>query len=281
MSIASIVSDDPIYIDDRAGSADLAPLLRARGLPVVLTRMDYGDVSWVGLGPGGEPVSVGVEVKGLHDVLKCICDGRFAGHQLPGLVQSYDQCWLLVEGLWRANSKTGILEYRHRKGLWCEASVGTRRFMYRDLATWLCTVEIKGGIKLVRVSDWNEATLWLSACHSWWTQKKEGQVGWEAHKSHLAFHDGTRHGAPHRTNPGRASGMVRGLSDQALLTRPTLCRLVAAQLPGVGWKKSEGLARRFQTVEALTVAEISELKEVEGIGPKLAQGIYDSVRSRR
>lgn len=266
-------SDYPIYIDDRAGSADLAPLLRARGLPVVLTRMDYGDVAWQGVGSGGEPVSVGVEVKGLHDVLKCICDGRFAGHQLPGLVQAYDQAWLLVEGLWRANSTTGILEYRQRRGSWCEATVGTRRFLWTDLATWLCTAETKGGIRSVRVSDWNEGTLWLSALYSWWMK------GWDEHKSHLAFHDGTRHGTPFKRD--RATQMVMSLSDKALLTRPTLCRMLAAQLPGVGWQKSAGLASRFRTAEELVSASPKELMEVDGIGTKLAQGIYESLRSKR
>lgn len=264
-----------IYVDSRAGSKDLAPLLSGRGLPVTLTRMDFADIAFLGTGPGGEPVSVGVEVKSIRDVLQCICDGRFAGHQLPGLVKAYDQIWLLVEGLWRANAKTGMLEYRKRRGKWEELSVGTRRFMFRDLLTWLFTIEIKGGIRSVRVSEWNEAIIWLSALYSWWT----GKGGWDGHVSHLAFHDGTRHGTPFKQE--RAARMVASLSDRALLTRPTLARMVAAQLPGVGWVKSQPIARRFPTVEELVLADPDQLMELEGIGPKLAHGVWESLRSRK
>jgi ERCC4-type nuclease len=262
-----------IYVDTRAGSAELVPLLKGKGLPVTPTRLDYGDVSFLGLGPDGEPVSVGIECKTIHDVLKCVCDGRFAGHQLPGLVQAYDQVWLLIEGEWRANSKTGILQYHRKRGEWREASVGTRRFMASDLMTWLFTMETKGGIRVVRASDWGEAVLWLKALYGWWMK------GWDAHQSHLAFHDGTRHGAPYKRD--RASRMVASLSDRALLTRPSLCRMVSAQLPGVGWMKSKAIADRYGTVQELVDAVPDDLMELDGIGPKLATGIYESLRSRK
>ena len=261
-----------LYIDNRAGSKDLYPLLRARGLPVSLVRIDFGDVTFLGMGPEQAPVSVGIEVKTIHDVLKCIADGRFAGHQLPGLVQAYDQVWLLVEGTWRGNAKTGLLEYRHSKGQWRECSVGTRRFMCTDLLTWLFTITIKGGARFARVSDWGEATAWLSSLYSWWTMK-----GWEGHKSHLAFHDGTRHGTPFKRD--RAAMMVASLADKALLQRPTTVRMVSAQLPSVGWTKSAAIAKRYRTVEELVMAQPEDLQELDGIGPTIAKGIYESLRS--
>lgn len=261
-----------LYVDNRAGSKELFPLLCAKGLPAVLTRMDYADISFLGVGPEGDPVGIGVEVKTLRDVLSCIADGRFAGHQLPGLIQSYDQVWLLIAGLWRANAKTGMLEYRKRKGTWEEASVGTRRFMARDLMTWLMTIEIKGGIRSVRVPDWGDAVVWLSALYGWWNSK-----GWDGHNSHLVFHDGSRHGTPYKRD--RASQMVMSLSDRALLNRPTLTRMIAAQLPNVGWTRSAPLAKRYRTVEELIGATPEELMEIEGIGPKIAQEIWTSLRS--
>ena len=54
-------------------------------------------MSFTGQGPNG-PVSVGIEYKRMGDALACMVGGRFTGHQLPGLRQSYQQYWLLVEG---------------------------------------------------------------------------------------------------------------------------------------------------------------------------------------
>lgn len=262
-----------ISVDNRAGSSDLAPLLRARGLPVTLTRLPYGDVSFMGEGPEGRPVTVGIEVKTIHDALACMCDGRFAGHQLPGMVASYEQPWLLVEGLWRGNAKTGLLEYRQKRGDWREAHVGTRRFMLTDLYTWLFTLQVKGGIQFSTCSDWGQGVTWLSALYHWWTK------GWDRHKSHLAFHDGTRHGRPFARQSVFGSG--KGLADKAVLTRPTTCRQVAAQLPGVGWDKSARLAKMFPTVADLIGATVEDMQECEGIGPILAQKVYDALRSKR
>jgi hypothetical protein len=278
-----------IYVDDRAGSAQLGPLLRARGVPVTMTRMAYGDVSFIGQGAGGVPVSIGIEVKSLRDVLACICNGRFAGHQLPGLVQAYEKVHLLVEGTWRPNARTGILQLRLRKGVWVDASVGSRRFMFTDLLTWLFTMENKAGILVSRVSDWQEATLWLSNLYAWWTAK-----GWDGHKSHLAFHDGTRHGSPWQrgkrlsprspgvgVNVGNGNGNGSGSFDRALLARPTLCRMVSAQLPGVGFDKSMAIVSRFRTVEQLVAATQEELAELPGIGKVLARKIHESLRGSK
>ncbi len=260
-----------IYVDNRAGSKDLYPILRAKGLPVTLTRMDFADISFLGTGPDGEPISIGIEVKTIRDLVNSLATGRFAGHQLPGLISAYDQVWLLVEGLWRSNAKTGMLEYRRARGTWDKVTAGTRQFMYRDLVTWLFTMQVKGGISVTRCSDWNEATVWLSTLYQWW------QKGWDGHKSHLCFHDGTRHGTPYKRD--RATMMVSSLSDKALLTRPTLIRMVSAQLPSIGWEKSRHIAKRYRTVEELCNATPEELMELEGIGKTLAEGIYTSLRS--
>lgn len=251
-----------LYVDDREGSGQLAPLLRAKGLPVTVCRSSFGDISFMGVGAGGCPVPVGVEVKTISDVLKCVTDGRFAGHQLPGLVNSYDQIWLLIEGTWRPNPQTGVLETLYggeKSGRWRDATVGSRRFMYKDLHTWLLTLQTKAGLNVVRCGNWGEAILWLSTLYNWWTSKL-----WEDHRAHLAIH----------------SPVDSRFFDRAILVRPSLCRMVATELPGVGYDKSGSLASFFGTVENLVQATEWELAQVPGIGPGLARKIYYSIRSK-
>src|SRR5574341_1238250 len=106
-----------ILLDDRAGSKDLAPFM-PKSVPFTLTRLEYGDVAFSGRGPSGV-CTVGVEIKKIPDLVDCIYSGRFAGHQLPGMLDTYDYCYLLVEGATRAG-KLGTLEYRRAGGKWAE-----------------------------------------------------------------------------------------------------------------------------------------------------------------
>ena len=73
-----------ITVDPRAGSADLFEPLKARKLPVRLSKLEAGDVAFIGNGPEGRPVPVGIEYKKLPEMLGCFRD-RFAGHQIIGM----------------------------------------------------------------------------------------------------------------------------------------------------------------------------------------------------
>lgn len=288
-----------IFVDTRAGSDQLIPLLKRCGLPVQPARMTYGDVRFIGSGPGGEPVTVGVEVKSISDLLHSMTDGRFAGHQLPGMVTSYDQPWLLVEGQWRAQRGSGLLQYLSRSYQWRDATIGSRKFMYRDLVSWLFTIQTKTGILVNLASDWDHATLWLATLYSWWTRTKrvgsEDVTGWESHRSHLAVNQASNEQFWSRVKQeekearnavtvqvaganghsrGGALGVRRRLSDPANLLRPTVCRLVAAQLPGVGYTRSEAVAKQFPTVASLVAATEKELMTVEGVGKLGAKKLW-------
>lgn len=249
-----------ITIDNRDGSSQFAPLLKQRGLPVVLGRLGYGDASFIGSGPAGLPVPVGIEIKQVMDLLACMTDGRLAGHQLPGLVQSYDQVWLLIIGEIRPCPKTGVLQRKRlTSGQWVEAGIGQRRFMYKDLLTFIFTLSIKGNVLIHITSSLNEAIVWISTLYNWWTVKT-----FEEHRSHLSLHN---------AQDGR-------MFDRAILTRPSTLRLVATQLPGIGYDKSLSLSNFFGTVENLVVAEQWEIEQVPGVGKELARKIYLALRSK-
>jgi hypothetical protein len=250
-----------ITIDNRAGSAQLAPLLRQRGYPVELGRTEFGDASWIGAGPDGAPVSTGVEIKGLSDLMACVTDARFAGHQLPGLLQSYDQVWLLVVGIFRARARDGVLEYQvsrgRSEGYWKDASHGRRRSMlWHDLAMYLFTMQLKAGIRVAIVDDYQQAAQWIGCAYTWWAR------GWEDHSSHLQMHDS-----------------MRGeLFDRALLTRPSLLRCVSAQLPGIGKDRSAAVASKFKSVRDMANADEREWSEIPGIGKVVAHKVWTALR---
>lgn len=242
-------------VDDRTGSEDLLPLLRKRGVPAELGRLEFGDISFIGNGPDEMPIAVGIEVKKVSDVLKCITDGRFAGHQLPGMIQCYQYAWLLMEGGIRPDMITGLLQSDGGKGYWHNASVGGRTFMYRDLDHWLMTMEIRGGIRIVKTKNRYETAQWLADLYHWWTDKE-----WEQHRSHLAPNDS-------------------GQPDTRMFIRPTVTRRIAAQLAGIGWDKAGKLAATFGTPADLLLATEADLQRVDGIGPKLAKSIVTEIQN--
>lgn len=240
-----------IYLDNRIGSGDLEIYFRQWHIPHQLTRLDYADVAFVGKGPDGVPFPVGIEIKKVGDVLNCITSGRFAGHQLPGLLEDYARVWLIVEGIYSADSD-GLLVHRRGKKLVPIAS-GARRFMYRDLDHWLTTMEVKVGIKIRRTASRPETARVCADLFAWWTHKE-----WGEHRAHLAFDDPP--------------------PDHIALVRPNVVRRVAKELPGVGWTKSGAVAKKFPTVKAMCEATEENWMEIEGIGKTLAHKIVLALR---
>lgn len=245
------MNDNPIVVDYRTGSADLLPLLQTRRLPVRMDKMLFGDISFMGNGAEG-PVPIGIEVKQTSDILKCITDGRFSGHQLPGLVQTYQYTWLVVEGAWRCDRATGVLQVPRRGG-WVDVKLGSRMFMYKELDNFLRTCELKGGIRVWRTYDRQETAQFIEDLWKWWTAKE-----WADHRSHLAFDSS-------------------GTCDAALLVRPNLVRKIAKELPGIGWGKSRAVANHFGNVLAMVSADEAEWEGIDGIGKTMASRIVRAI----
>lgn len=239
-----------MYVDDRAGSVDLIPHLPT-SIPTSLTRLPYGDVMWCGNGEGGCPVPIGVEYKRISDLCQCIVTGRLSGHQLIGLVNEYWRVYLLVEGIWRGNPEDGILEVWKRGG-WYPLTLGSRRFMYKEVANYLNTLSVMCGV-IVWCTERIEASgKWLACTYRWW------EKGWEDHHSIHQFNS---------TPPPRP-----------YLRKPNLVHRVAKELDGVGWDKGEAISRKYGTIKELAEADEKGLQEVDGIGKVLAGRIIKQIR---
>jgi ERCC4-type nuclease len=243
-----------IQIDKRAGSINLVQPLRRLGCEVEEVTMPFGDAAFVGWGANGDPVSVGIEVKSIEDIIACIQSGRFSGHQLPGLIASYDHVWLLIVSDYRARARDGVLEYRKegRGGgqYWTESCGRQRTVFWRDVESWLMTCQIMGGIRVHCVPDYPAAAAWLKHTASWFSRTE--------HKSHQVVY-----------------GSKEMFADQALLVKPTLARRVAAQLPYIGVKRSAEVARQFHTVAAMVEATPKDWLGVEGVGKTIATKIFN------
>ena len=235
-----------IVVDSRVGSKELHRLF-----PVGMSRLgylEYGDFSITGNGSGG-PVMVGVERKRIGDFINSMCTGRLSGRQLIGMLNSYHHVYLVIEGMFRANPKTGVLE-TWRRGGWDVYHAGRRTFMARDIWVFMNTLAVVCGVKCYHCSTPTDTVYYLVALHHWWNKE------YDKHKSHLM--------------PSSA-GHVR-------LFKQTVLRRTAAQLDGVGMERAKALDEAFGSVAELVAATEEELMAVEGVGKKLAKGIREQLR---
>lgn len=239
-----------ILIDRRTGSKELAAVIAA---PFTVTTLEYGDASFTGNGPTpGLPVFIGIERKTIMDLLSSITSGRLSGHQLIGLLNSYNYTYLLVEGMWRP-SPTGILQ--RWSGKWRDVSLGQRRFMYREVANYLNSLTILCGVHVWRTETLSQSGHWITALYGWW------QKEWEGHRAHIQ----------HSAAPPPPSAYLR---------KPSITHRVAKEFEGVGWDKGKALASHFKSVHSLVNATEAKLRLVPGIGKKLARTITEEVHKR-
>lgn len=238
-----------VLIDSRTGSKELLPLF-PKGSAKLAT-LAFGDFSFIGNGPGGMPYNIGIERKQVREIAGTMMDGRLVGHQLPGLLASYQVVYLVVEGRWRGGP-SGLLEQKRGRE-WRMVEVGTRHFMATDLIKFLNTLVIMAGVKVIKTEDQAGTVREVMGLESWWRKK------WEDHSSHFAL-------PPQEVVP---------------FSKASLQQSIAACLPGVGWKRSLAADLHFQSIEEMMGASVGEWMEVEGVGKDTASKIVSAMKWRR
>ena len=237
-----------IFVDRRIGSGDMT----ARFSPgvAVTTTLPFGDCAFIGQGPDGAPLRIGVEIKTISDACASIRSGRFAGHQLPGLLRDYDRIYVVLEGVYRAGPE-GTLQL-HRGSGWSTAEWGGCAWMYSELDGWINTVSEMAGVRVKRTSARPETTAVIYGLYHWWTSKD-----YEQHRSHIGFDESSR---------------------PALLVKPSLVRRIASQLPGIGWQRSGKVAARYKSAYNMVNSDEKSWREIDGVGKVIAGRVYNELR---
>jgi len=217
--------------------------------PLEIGELGYGDVSILGNGPEGCPTLVGVEYKKLSDLCQCIDNGRLIGHQLPGMLECYQDVWLLVEGIWK-EGRFGEVLVPAGSG-WKPLKSGKGSFSHLAMEGFLLTLQIKLQVKVKLTGTTSQTVAWLSALNRWWTGKE-----WEEHRAHLAFDNS---------------------AALSLVSRPTLLRRMAKELPGIGWDRSGHVSRHFRSVVDMVNAPKEEWEGIKGIGKGTAKKVVEAL----
>jgi ERCC4-type nuclease len=238
-----------LRLDSRVGSVELAPYFNSYGLKPQITRLDFGDVDFMGRGPSGE-CAVVVERKVINDLIQSMQSRRLSGHQLPGLADGYDVCYLIVEGIWRPGNQDQL---EIRNGQWRESPRGG--FSYRAIDHYLTSLEQRAGVIYRRTSTPRETVACIVNLFRWWREK-----AWDEHRSHDMLY------AP--VSDGRRMSMY--------VRKPNLVEKVACQLPGVD-RKARDIAAKFANVRELALADEATWQSIKGIGVKGAKTIVRAI----
>jgi ERCC4-type nuclease len=248
-----------LLVDPRIGSKDLLVPLQRFGVKAELAvpRLDYGDFAFVGRGISGAPILLSVELKETVDLITSLRSGRYEGHQLRGLLSTYDHTWLLTEGIWRGDPESGALQV-FSQGWRLPRTRGKKpmelTIQMREIESRLLTLGVRAGISLHHCSTRADTIRWLSVLYHWFTDKDMDE-----HRSHLSF--------------------AHPFMDRALLEEPSMCREMLAKLPGIGWERSRAAEEHFKgSVRGFVNASVEEWTQIPGIGKKTATKIDQSLQ---
>jgi ERCC4-type nuclease len=230
-------------------------LLEGFGCSVELAQQTFGDAAFVGNGPEG-PVTIGIELKTTQDLANSMQTGRLAGHQIPGLLESYRHVWLIVEGISR-RGKSGVLEVPRGNG-WQQFYLGQRPLFWADVEKFLTTLEVQGGVHVRRTRTSAESAQAIALLHDWWSKE------WADHKGlKVDYQPPTPIAMRQRDDVEEAIfQMVRGL-------------------PGIGYDRASAIAKAFESPEDLWMAGESVWEDIPGIGKGTAKKIVALLHARK
>lgn len=257
-----------ITVDPRVGSGDLVPLLEARGVPTQVGQLEFGDAAWLGNGPDGPlTASVGVERKTLGDLLNCITDQRFSGHQLPGLLAAYQWVYLVVEGTYYGDKAGTLCQW----GRPVTRYGGLTNWTLEKVEHWLSTMRNKRGLIVLHTRDPKETARYLALEYTWWTAKE-----WDEHSADLGVYIGEKG----RMSVGRTVARSRMTAAPQI---STLSGWWAFCLDAVGFEYAMAAQERWPSAFLLanaTVEEWAELKPRKGpkLGTKRAALVVKAIR---
>lgn len=230
-----------LLVDKRAGSKDLIKPLRAilGADNVEEVTLDFGDIAFTGRGVKDTPIDVGIEHKKLDDIVACCRDGRFAGHQLPGLRKDYQHAWLMIEGQWKHDAAGFITTYQGPHRGW-KPLPGKMRAS--EFEKHILTFELCGGVHVRYTNTRADSVRAIVDLYRWFTDKPM-----DAHTSHLAVH------------------------TPATLGPVSAFRKAVMAWPHVGFKMSKAAEKRFGSVEQAAMASAAWWAEVETEGRRFGE----------
>lgn len=240
-----------IYCSSLPNDQDMIRALGSLALPFPVP---CGDACFFGASDSPDSsLRVCVERKKVHDMAACILSGRYLYQLQTAHDCGFDIFALILEGRYDYSLDDGLVtipgwdSVRGRSG-WkpVKPAIAFSRF-----EQYLTELEHMAGV-IVKRSEHVRGT--AAIIRSLWDGFQKPPDG---HKSLKVIY----------------KSVTGGVS----LTRPSLVRRMASELPGVGWERSGIVAQHFVTVRAMINADDKEWRSLDGIGKITARRVVEAI----
>jgi hypothetical protein len=250
-----------IILDYRRGSGELEEPLQALGLEVHKTQtpdeLPFGDIAFEGRGEQEKPVQVGIEFKKLEELVGSLRSNRLQGHQAPGMQESFDFRYLLIEGELIYDKRGHLLKRVGRRDFKPIAGMmGVGELLKR-----IFVLHLKWGLNPIWSRTRRDSLKFIEMLYRVWTDQ-----ALDEHKSHLGIYQ-----------------------PPAIVPVSAFRQTVSSALfPGISLRKSLAVERAFggslrkaATANAKTWAGIEVTDKhghVKRLGTKVAERIVEGMK---
>jgi hypothetical protein len=224
-----------LLLDDREDRT-LLDHLQQYGLPLTVTRLDFGDLAI----RSSQGLLIGYERKRITDLIACMQDRRLSGHQLRGMFGLYDRVELVIESIWRPGPN-GEIEVP-AQGRWIPLYHRGAGISYRQVDSYLYSMTELTGVRVWRTQSPAETAALYASRWFWWDKD------YELHRSHDALFTND----PSQQKRG-AVNIMHGEANPVTL--------VAAQIPGID-AKAWDVGKHFASVSDMVLATPRDWRRV-------------------
>lgn len=245
----------PAFGGGEKKSHDVRPHFVALDIEHHLQSMEFGDFSFIGNGPDGF-MRIGVELKTVEDFVGSMQSGRLTGHQLPGLTQAYHRAYLVLQGVYKVDRKSGLLLVP-RGRLWRPLHLGSRPVFWADVERFITGLEEAGIRMRYTRSSWETSQMIGRVLEPFWDKP------YDDHKSFQVLY------VPPPLRLAREDPVTYRM------------RVVAKAFDKIGGARTKAVAAKFDSIHDMINATRDEWAEIEGIGPGIAGEVWGAIRARK
>lgn len=245
--------------EDRTVGTDMLKLVRShRDSPTALPKhLIAGDFCFAGNGEKG-PCLVGIERKRIRDMLSSMRLGRYTGEQVPKLIEHYDYKFLVIEGTYRTNWYSGLLEDLVGKQ-YAPISYGRGNYTGLELESFLISNILCTPIKIKRTRDERETVEFLIALNHRFSEP------WDKNLEHVTA--------------------IHQPEQYATIGKASTVRRVAYCLQGIGWDKSGSVEQNYKSVwdvmstdpNCTCIRPAKEYEKLPKFGKVLSKRMWDQL----